>query len=75
MHYKLLNAGDQVLSVTDELLAVERNNGTVELYPLSQKDNTICINLQSSTVIDYIHEEDDAGDEFITNEGVHIVNF
>ena len=76
MYYKLLNNGNRVLSITTEFLAIERNDGSVEFYPLSMKDNEVCLNTDSVTVIGYSSDDSsENSDEYVTENGVHIVNF
>jgi hypothetical protein len=73
MYYELLNNGDHVFSITNDILAIERNDGSVELYPLSLKDNKLQLNTDAVITIGY--SQDDCSDKYITENGVHVVNF
>ena len=76
MFYDLMNTGDRVLSITNDFLAIERNDGSVDIYPVISNDNKITINIDAVTTIGYTPCSDEIEtDEYTTENGVHIVNF
>lgn len=76
MFYDLMKTGDRVLTITNEFLAIERCDGSVELYPVVNKTNKITLDIDSITTIGYSPCNDDIEtDEYTTENGVHIVNF
>lgn len=76
MFYDLMNTGDRVLTITNEFLAIERCDGSVELYPILKKDNKITLDTDTVTTIGYTPCSDETEtEEYTTENGVHIVNF
>lgn len=76
MFYDLMKTGDRVLTITNEFLAIERCDGSVELYPVVNKTNKITLDIASVTTIGYSPCNDDIEtDEYTTENGIHIVNF
>lgn len=76
MFYDLMKTGDRVLTITNEFLAIERCDGSVELYPVVNTTNKITLDIDSITTIGYSPCNDDIEtDEYTTENGVHIVNF
>lgn len=76
MFYDLMNTGDRVLTITNEFLAIERSDGSVDIYPLISNENMISLNVDSVTTIGYTPCNDEIEtDEYTTENGVHIVNF
>ena len=76
MFYELMNTGDRVLTVTNEVLAIERNDGSVDIYPVISNENKITLNIDAVTTIGYTPCSDEIEtDEYTTENGVHIVNF
>lgn len=76
MFYDLMKTGDRVLTITNEFLAIERCDGSVELYPIVNTTNKITLDIDSITTIGYSPCNDDIEtDEYTTENGVHIVNF
>lgn len=76
MFYDLMKTGDRVLTITNEFLAIERCDGSVELYPVANKTNKITLDIDSITTIGYSPCNDDIEtDEYTTENCVHIVNF
>ena len=76
MFYDLMKTGDRVLTITNEFLAIERCDGSVELYPVVNKTNKITLDIASVTTVGYSPSNDDIEtDEYTTENGVHIVNF
>lgn len=76
MFYGLMNTGDRVLTVTNEFLTIERSNKSVDIYPVISNENQITLNVDSVTTIGYTPCNDETEtDEYITENGVHIVNF
>ena len=43
MVYDLMNTGDRVLTITNHFLAIERYDGSVEIYPVLKTDNKITL--------------------------------
>ena len=41
MFSDLMNTGDRVLTIANDFLAIERYDGSVELYPVLKMDNTV----------------------------------
>ena len=76
MLYDLMNTGDRVLTITNDFLAIERCDGSVDLYPVISNENKITLNIDSVTTIGYAPCSDEPEtDEYTTENGVHIVNF
>lgn len=76
MFYNLMNTGDRVLTITNDFLAIERYDGSVELYSVLKTDNKITININAVTTIGYIPCCDKTEtEEYIAENGVHVVNF
>lgn len=76
MFYDLMKTGDRVFTITNEFLAIERCDGSVELYPVVNNTNKITLDINSVTTIGYSPCNDDTEtDEYTTENGVHIVNF
>lgn len=76
MVYDLMNTGDHVLTITNDFLAIERYDGSVELYPVLKTDNKITLNTDAVTAIGYIPCSDKTEtEEYTTENGVHIVSF
>lgn len=76
MHYDLMNTGDRVLTITNEFLAIERFDGSVNLYPISNNNNKVILDTDAVTTVGYTPCSDDSEpDEYTTENGVHIVNF
>ena len=76
MVYDLMNTGDRVLTITNDFLAIERYDGSVELYPVLKTDNKITLDIDTVTTIGYIPCSDNTEtEEYTAENGVHIVNF
>lgn len=76
MVYDLMNTGDRVLTITNNFLAIERYDGSVEIYPVLKTDNKITLGTDAVTTIGYIPCSDKTEtEEYTTENGVHIVNF
>lgn len=76
MVYNLMNTGDRVLTSTNNFLAIERYDGSVELYPVLKTDNKITLDTDAVTTIGYIPCSDKTKtEEYTTENGVRIVNF
>lgn len=76
MVYDLMNTGDRVLTIANDFLAIERYDGSVELYPVLKMDNKITLDTDAVTTIGYIPCSDKTKtEEYTTENGVHIVNF
>jgi hypothetical protein len=76
MDYELLNIGDRVLTITNEFIAIENKDGSVKFYPLSLKHNKIYLDTAAVTTIGHFHDNaSDVSNEYVTENGVHIVNF
>lgn len=76
MFYDLMNIGDRVVNITNEFLAIERCGGSVDIYPVISNENKITLNIGTVTTIGYTPCNDETEtDEYITENGVHIVNF
>lgn len=54
MVYDLMNTGDRVLTITNDFLAIEHYDGSVELYPVLKTDNKITLDTDAVTTIGYI---------------------
>ena len=72
MYYNLLNQGDSVLSINESLVAIERADGSLDLYPISIKDGEIVISTSTSTTIGMSSA---TFDEYTTDSGVQILEF
>ena len=76
MVYDLMNTGDRILTITNDFLAIERCDRSVDLYSVISNKNNIVLDVNSVTTIGYSPFSDDSEtDEYITENGVHIVNF
>jgi hypothetical protein len=76
MFYDLMYTGDRVLTIRNEFLAIERCDGSVDIYPINNKDNKVTLDIDSVTTIGYTTCGDETKtDEYTTENGVHIVNF
>lgn len=76
MVYDLMNTGDRVLTITNEFLAIERYDGSVELYPFLKTDNKIMFDTDAVTTIGYTPcNYETETEKYTTENGVHIVNF
>ena len=76
MVYDLMNTGDRVLTITNDFLAIERYDGSVELYSVLKTDNKITLDIDAVTTIGYISCSDKTEtEEYTAENGVHIVNF
>lgn len=76
MYYKLLNPGDRVLTITAEFLAIEHNDGSVDFYPIFLKENKIHLDTDAVTIIGYTPNDGSTyNDEYVIENGVHIINF
>ena len=71
MKIKVMNAGDKVLSVTSELVAIERSNGEVEIFSLRKTRQGYVVDTQDTLIIGYDAEETQT--EII--DGVTITHF
>ncbi len=49
----ILKKGDRVISVTSELIAVERKNKEVDIIPLSKEDGALRIDTENIVTIGY----------------------
>ncbi len=71
MKLEILHDGDHVLSVTSELIAIERANGEVEILPLIKGEGGYRVDSQKPLIIGYseiiVQSE--------TINGVTIMNF
>lgn len=71
MKINVLNKGDKVMNVTNEFVAVERENGEVDILPILRDDNGIWVDTAQILTIGY-------GNNTVqveTENGVTIVNF
>ena len=76
MVYDLMNTGDRVFAITNDFLAIERCDGSVEIYPFLKKDKKIMIDTKAVTTIGYTPcNNETETEEYTTENGVHIVNF
>lgn len=76
MNYDLLRIGDRVLAINNSFLAIERSDGSVDLYPVSFEEEQVKINANAVTTIGYPSEEiSEDIEEFVTDNDVHVVNF
>lgn len=76
MVYDLMNTGDRILAITNDFLAIERCDRSVDLYSVISNKNKIVLDVNSVTTIGYSPFSDDTEtDEYITENGIHIVNF
>ena len=76
MFYDLMSTGDRILTITNVFLAIERCDGSVDLYPVISNKSKITLDINSVTTIGYTPCRDvTETDEYTTENGVHIVNF
>ena len=71
MKIKVMGKGDKVLSVTSELMAIQRKNGEVDIIPLISNESGVRIDTENIVTIGY-------GNNFVETEvvnGVVITNF
>ncbi len=68
MKINVLKKGDHVLSVTSELVAVERKNGEVDVIPIIRDEGIVRLDTENITTIGYGNNvvEAKAGDVTIT---------
>ncbi len=71
MKVNILKCGDKVLNVTTELLAIERANGEVDIFPIAKQKAGIQIDENNVLTIGY--DEDSVQTE--TVDGVTIMSF
>ena len=71
MKINVMNAGDKVLSVTNEFIAIEKANGEVEIFPLRKTRQGYVLDTQDTLIIGYDAEETQT--EII--DGVTITHF
>ena len=57
MKINVMNAGDKVLSVTTDLVSIERANGEVEIFPLKKLRKGYTVDTQSTLIIGFNTEE------------------
>ncbi|MFV0364725.1 MAG: hypothetical protein ACK5LL_16775 [Suipraeoptans sp.] len=76
MNYNLLNSGDRILTITSDFIAIERNDGSVDLYKLTISKECIYFDIEHPTTIGYSNESvDPITDSYETESGVRIINF
>ncbi len=76
MMYKLLMAGDSILNVTDNYVVIERIDGRVDLYGLSQDNGHIIVTEEPIASIGYVDEEDDeVVEKYVTDNGIEVIYF
>ena len=71
MKINVMNTGDKVLSVTSELIAIEKANGEVEVFQLRKTRQGYVVDTQDTLIIGYDTEETQT--EII--DGVTITHF
>ena len=75
MNYEILECGDRVLNVTDKFLAVEREDGTVVLYALEVKGNSVFLNTENPTTIGYSGDDCPEPEEILSGAGLTVTVF
>ena len=76
MFYDFMKTGDRVLTITNEFLAIEHYDESVDLYPMIINKNNITLDINSVTTIGYSPCSDDTEpDAYTTENGVHIISF
>ena len=73
MNYDLLNLGDSVLTINSDFVAIERNDGSVDLFRISICDNAIHIDTATPTTIGYTSSP--FVESYETENGVHVIKF
>lgn len=71
MKIKVMRKGDKVLNVTSELVAIQRKNGEVDVFPLISDESGVRIDTENIVTIGY-------GNNSVETEvidGVVITNF
>lgn len=71
MKIKVMSKGDKVLNVTSELVAIQRKNGEVDVFPLISDESGVRIDTENIVTIGY-------GNNSVETEvidGVVITNF
>lgn len=71
MKIKVLNAGDKVMNVTTEFVAIERANGEVDVLPLRKKGK--CYVVDPASVLTLGYEGNEVSTEVI--DGVTVTHF
>ena len=71
MKINVMNTGDKVLSVTSELIAIEKANGEIEIFQLRKTRQGYVVDTQDTLIIGYDTEETQT--EII--DGVTITHF
>ena len=62
----VLKKGDRVISVTSELIAVERKNKEVDIIPLSKDDGALRVDTENIVTIGYGDNIVQAADDDVT---------
>lgn len=71
MKIKVMSKGDKVLNVTSELVAIQRKNGEVDVFPLISDESGVRIDTENIVTVGY-------GNNSVETEvidGVVITNF
>ena len=55
MNINVMSKGDKVLSVTSELVAIQRKNGEVDIIPLISDDSGVRIDTENIVTIGYVN--------------------
>ena len=53
MFIGVMKKGDRVISVTSELIAVERQNGEVDIIPLTKDENCLRVDIEGIVTIGF----------------------
>lgn len=53
MKINVMNKGDKVLSVTSEMIAIQRRNGEVDIIPLARDELGVRIDIERIVTIGY----------------------
>lgn len=76
MNYELLNLGDRVVNINSDFVAIERDDGSVDLYKVTVESDGIHLDINNPTTIGYTSDTDaPVIESYDTESGVHIVNF
>lgn len=76
MSYELLNLGNRVLSINSDFVAIERNDGSVDLFKIIVNSKGIHLDVDHPTSINYATEtENPIFESYETESGVRIINF
>ncbi|QFJ55286.1 hypothetical protein [Pseudobutyrivibrio xylanivorans] len=76
MNYELLNLGDRVININSDFIAIERDDGSVDLFKVTVEPDGIHLDINNPTTIGYTPEtETPVIESYDTESGVHIVNF